>query len=115
MNVGMPVAEVPSTPAVALPHEVVLPTEVTTPERLALVVTVAALPVIESAAVEVEVITPPTKRELEMYPAPWTLNRAAGLVVPMPTLPPLKIVIRGKSLVPNCIGVAPVFHNTVAY
>ena len=41
-----------------LPNDVVLPTEVTTPERLALVVTVAALPEIEPLMVEVKVFEP---------------------------------------------------------
>ena len=49
----MPVADVPKTPAVALPHEVVLPLEVTTPLRFALVVTVAALPVIFASSEDV--------------------------------------------------------------
>ena len=39
-----PVAAFPRTPAACDPKEVVLPTEVTTPLKLALVVTVAALP-----------------------------------------------------------------------
>ena len=37
-------AELPRMPCARVPKDVVLPTEVTTPERLALVVTVAALP-----------------------------------------------------------------------
>ena len=52
MNVGIPVAEGPRTPAVALPQEVVFPTEVTTPERLALVVTVDAFPPMSSVEVD---------------------------------------------------------------
>jgi len=40
----LPVAAFPKTPADCEPYEVVLPTEVTTPERFALVVTVAAEP-----------------------------------------------------------------------
>ena len=39
-----PVAAFPRTPADCEPYDVVLPTEVTTPERFALVVTVPALP-----------------------------------------------------------------------
>ena len=39
------------------------------------------------AVVEVDTIFPPTKRPLEMYPAPWTEKRSEGEVVPIPTLP----------------------------
>ena len=52
----LPVAAFPSTPTVCEPYEVVLPLEVTTPLRFALVVTVAALPVmLIETAVEVEI------------------------------------------------------------
>src|SRR3989344_832540 len=37
------------------------------------------------AAEEVEVTVPPTKRLLEIYPAPWTERSEAGEVVPSPT------------------------------
>ena len=40
----LPVAAVPRTPADCEPYAVVLPTEVTTPERFAFVVTVPAFP-----------------------------------------------------------------------
>ena|SRR3989338_11399866 len=42
---------------------------------------------IVDAAVLVEVMVPPTKRLLEMYPPPWTESGEPGVVVPSPTLP----------------------------
>jgi hypothetical protein len=70
MKVGMPVIEVPSTPAEALPNEVVLPELVTTPVRLALVVTVLALPEIlictgDEVETEANVLTPVAYRRPE--------------------------------------------------
>ena len=66
----LPVIAFPKTPAVCEPYEVVFPTEVTTPERFAFVVTVAALPVMliaigDEVETEATVFTPVAYRRPE--------------------------------------------------
>ena len=97
----LPVAAFPSTPTVCEPYEVVLPLEVTTPLRFALVVTVAALPVIFASSEDVLMAyeTPPL--------APTRPVKAARVGALVNTCVPAQVLL---VVVPNAMlmsGVAP--------
>jgi hypothetical protein len=115
---------VPATAAITCPPVVVLSSEpeaIPEIQRFVVEAVVAVIMVVEAygkvdAEDEVEVMVPPTKRLLEMYPEPCTAKREPGVVVPTPTFPLLSTVRRvvvaeavDEAIANNVVFVSPLF------